>query len=385
MSGQIVLITGTSGAGKSTACREFRDTADDLWMLYGADLVLGTLIPGKFVEGGLKASECMHIEPDDPAQPMGACHMELGKLGPGLIASWHEMMAAAARAGINVIGDHILLTSPPFLQDCLLRLQGLPVLLVALVPPEDVLDARIADNERLTEGAAAAGLSTEQVAAITAKLQHVGKYMTREIFSHDVFDLVLDSGALSPAEIVEKIRTRLKEGPGEAFDKLAENFDLSSDFWGDDPYTSMGDGAVALTINSKIADLLANEEAKAIIDKHAPGIVTEPKIAQAAAMTLEFIMPMTGGLITPEALKAIDDDLKKLTPSKPAPTINSKIADLLDDERAKAIIDKHIPGLVDEPKLSMAASMTLEFIMPMTEGLITPEALKAIEEDFSKL
>src|SRR4030042_950201 len=136
--------------------------------------------------------------------------------------------------------------------------------------------------------------------------------MMREIFTHDCFDLVLDSGALTPAEIVEKIKARLQEGPGEAFDKLAQKFDLSSDFWENDPYTSTGDAGVALTINSKIADLLANKEAKAIIDKHAPGIVNEPRIAQAASMTLEFIMPMTGGLITPEALKAIEEDLSKL-------------------------------------------------------------------------
>jgi hypothetical protein len=155
-------------------------------------------------------------------------------------------------------------------------------------------------------------LSNEQVAVITGKLQQVGKYMTRETFTHDCFDLVLDSGALSPAQIVEKIRARLKEGPGQAFDKLAQKFDLTSDFWENDPYTSTGDAVVAITINSKIADLLANEEAKAIIDKHIPGLIDEPRIAQAAAMTLEFIMPMTGGLITSEALKAIEEDLSKL-------------------------------------------------------------------------
>jgi len=238
--------------------------------------------------------------------------MELGKRGPGLVAAWHEMIAAASRAGQNVIGDHILLASPPFLQDCVLRLQGLPVLLVALVPPEDVVEDRIANNERLAAGAAASGLSNEQVAAITGKLQQVGKYMTRETFTHDCFDLVLDSGKLSPAEIVEKIRARLKEGPGEAFDKLARKFDLSSNFWENDPYTSTGDAVVALTINSKIADLLNDERSKAIIDKHIPGLTGDPKIAQAAAMTLEFIMPMTGGLITPEALKAIEEDLSKL-------------------------------------------------------------------------
>jgi len=223
------------------------------------------------------------------------------------------MMASAVRAGQNVIADHILLNSPPFLQDCLLRLQGLPVLLVALVPPEEVLDERVMSDERLAKGIEMAQIPKEQVDLMARKLQHIGKYMTREIFTHDCFDLVLDSGALSPAQIVEKIQDRLKEGPGgEAFDKLAQKFDLTSDFWENDPYTSTGDAAVALTINSKIADLLANEEAKAIIDRHIPGLTDEPKIAQAAAMTLEFIMPMTGGLITPEALKAIGEDLSKL-------------------------------------------------------------------------
>ena len=69
---------------------------------------------------------------------------------------------------------------------------------------------------------------------------------------------------------------------------------------------------MALSIDSKIGDILANPQGKAVLDKHMPGFSTNPQMAMAKGMALKAVAPMSGGKITPAMLKAIDDDLKKL-------------------------------------------------------------------------
>ncbi|MCX6000517.1 MAG: hypothetical protein NTU41_13295 [Chloroflexi bacterium] len=71
-------------------------------------------------------------------------------------------------------------------------------------------------------------------------------------------------------------------------------------------------GNMALTIDSKIGELLADPKAKAILEKHMPGISTNPQMAMAKGMSLKVVAPMSGGQITPDKIKAIEADLKKL-------------------------------------------------------------------------
>jgi len=66
-------------------------------------------------------------------------------------------------------------------------------------------------------------------------------------------------------------------------------------------------------------------------------------------------------------------------------TVDSKIGELLGDEKAKAILEKHIPGFSTNPQISMASAMTLKIIAPMSQGMITDAVIKAIGEDLSKL
>ncbi len=69
---------------------------------------------------------------------------------------------------------------------------------------------------------------------------------------------------------------------------------------------------MALSIDSKVGDILANPQGKAILDKNLPGFSTNPQMAMAKGMTLKMIAPMSGGKITPAILKAVDEELKKL-------------------------------------------------------------------------
>jgi hypothetical protein len=66
-------------------------------------------------------------------------------------------------------------------------------------------------------------------------------------------------------------------------------------------------------------------------------------------------------------------------------TNESKLSELLKDERAKAILDKHLPGMRDDPRIKMAMGMTLKQMMPLSQGKITSAKIDAIGEDLKAL
>ncbi len=58
---------------------------------------------------------------------------------------------------------------------------------------------------------------------------------------------------------------------------------------------------------------------------------------------------------------------------------------LLEDPAAKAILDKHIPGLSDNPSISMAAGMTLKALQGVAGDKVTDEMLAAVDSDFKTM
>ena len=76
--------------------------------------------------------------------------------------------------------------------------------------------------------------------------------------------------------------------------------------------TGEGEATMALSIDSTIGAILADEGGKAVLEKHMPGISTNPQIDQAKGMSLKAIAPMSQGAITEDMLKAIAEDLSKL-------------------------------------------------------------------------
>ena len=227
--GNLIVVTGTTGSGKTTTCTEFINAADELWFHLGIDLIASRMVSRKFVDGGPRSSEGIHMVPDDPQDPTGPLHLEIGPLGAAIIRTLHEMAASAVRTGKNVIMDHVMTVNPPLLQDCVATLSDLPVLFVALRPPEERLRDRI--DQRLPEVIKALG--AEHGTLNNENTKRASRYIAREIFSHhDCFDLTLDTAALSPREVVDAIQSRQKKAPGEAFKVLAQKFGPGSPLFG---------------------------------------------------------------------------------------------------------------------------------------------------------
>lgn len=66
------------------------------------------------------------------------------------------------------------------------------------------------------------------------------------------------------------------------------------------------------TQKSSVGDLFANPAAKAIVEKHFPGISSDPRMMLAKGMTFRQLHEKSPEKITTEKLDAIDAELAKL-------------------------------------------------------------------------
>lgn len=121
-------------------------------------------------------------------------------------------VAAHARLGLNVVvdaGHHDAYSVPRgILPDCARRLADLPVLFVGVRCPLDVVMAR----RRATWGTDPADGSVPAPVRLWQQAVH----------EPGIYDLEVDTSALTPDECAEAIRRRLAEGPApSAFHRLA--------------------------------------------------------------------------------------------------------------------------------------------------------------------
>lgn len=69
---------------------------------------------------------------------------------------------------------------------------------------------------------------------------------------------------------------------------------------------------MAYSIQSTVNDLLASDAAKAVVEKHLPGVSSHPQIGMAGGMSLATVAQYAGALIPKDALDKIDAELKAL-------------------------------------------------------------------------
>ena len=66
-------------------------------------------------------------------------------------------------------------------------------------------------------------------------------------------------------------------------------------------------------------------------------------------------------------------------------TADTDIGTLLDDPAAKAIVEKHIPGMTTNEQIDMARGMTLRAVQQYSPDEVTDERLAAIDAEFATL
>ena len=188
--GQIVILNGAPRSGKSSIAAVIQDTFDGPWMNLGVDVHMAGVMPRRYSPGiGLRP---------------GGERPDLDPLVVRFYAALYESIAAHSRLGLNVVSDfghHDCFAVPHgILADCARRLRGLPVLLVGVCCPlEVILERRRAAGwgESRSDGFGESGAERWQ----------------REVHTPGVYDLEVDTSVMSPDECAHAIRQHLDTGP----------------------------------------------------------------------------------------------------------------------------------------------------------------------------
>ncbi len=224
MAGQIIIVSGTSGSGKSTACELFAKRSQDFWLLFGIDHFLAGSFPSKYGHHGPLCEQGCQAVPVDASDPDGALRWQFGEWGTRAFAAFHEWVAAASRAECNIIIDHLMLLDPPILQDCIWRLRDLPVTLVSLKPPYEVLMERIASRKMDKKMPTAEFADDDPVKRIVERLGRLRPWFYEASYANAINDLEIDTSQHDPEAVCDQIEARLAQGPGEAFAALRERY-----------------------------------------------------------------------------------------------------------------------------------------------------------------
>jgi chloramphenicol 3-O-phosphotransferase len=101
-----------------------------------------------------------------------------------------------------------------------LRLEGLPVLLVMLKPAYDVLSGRVAHRTIDKRLPAAEIYGDEGLRRAVEKLGRLRPWFYNSVYANDACDLEIDTVRHNPEEVCDLIEQRLAAGPGTSFEAL---------------------------------------------------------------------------------------------------------------------------------------------------------------------
>jgi hypothetical protein len=64
---------------------------------------------------------------------------------------------------------------------------------------------------------------------------------------------------------------------------------------------------------------------------------------------------------------------------------STPLGELIDNEKTRAVLDKHLPGLSTNPAIEMAKGMTLPAMKPFAADSITDEVISKIDADLASI
>ncbi len=201
--GRIIFLNGSSSAGKSTLAATLQETLDEPYRYMSLDNYLKQF--GKMVSEYQKLGQ--------PSLPPRSALNHPPKFAPpsglggipfqSLVPKFHQAVAATANSGNRVIVDHVL-QHEVWLEECLTLFEGLEVIFVGLYCPLEELERR----ER-RRGDREIG---------SAKFQH------QIVHAHGVYDIELDTSALSPEKCASIIVEYVNSGISPtAFEQLRQS------------------------------------------------------------------------------------------------------------------------------------------------------------------
>ncbi|KHK92758.1 cytochrome P450 [Novosphingobium malaysiense] len=118
------------------------------------------------------------------------------------------------------------------------------------------------------------------------------------------------------------------------------------------------------------------------LEQHPNGVADltyEPSFIIRGLDKMHIKLTPAEGFIAPAKQEAVPEAKKNWS------TSGSRIGDLLSDDAARAVLDKHFPGMTENPQISMAKGMTLRAIQAFAADQLSDEALDAVDADLARL
>ncbi len=200
--GRIILLNGSSSAGKTTLARAIQVARSEPWFHLALDQFRDGMPPayrGLNSPPGTPGARGLNVVPvEQNGERITA--IRFGDVGKRMLHGMHRAIAAFAASGNDVIIDDLFLEEDT-LDDYLAALDGFWVLFVAVRAPLEVVQQREASRAGRFPGTA---------------LSHFS-----EVHAHGIYDLEIDTHHNTPAECAALVSTHIDAATApEAFSQL---------------------------------------------------------------------------------------------------------------------------------------------------------------------
>ncbi len=192
-SGQLIVVNGTSSAGKTSFCRALQAALNEPYLLMGHDLMWMT---GPARYGPFQPQEREGVWYETAAGPgLQVTHVGIGPVGQQIVSGLHHAVAGLLISGNNVIVDALFLERGWFKEAARLW-QPFQPLLVTLRPPLEVSEQWEAEREA-TQAGRPTGLA---------------RLLYEAVHAHGEGDLVIDTSQGSPDECAQRVVAWMQQG-----------------------------------------------------------------------------------------------------------------------------------------------------------------------------
>ena len=194
MTASVILLNGTSSAGKTTLAKHLQSALPGCWQHMALDQFRDGLpdhYRGLNAPDGSTGASGLNVVPNTSQDP-AFTEVVFGEDGKKMLRGMRRAMKAMTDAGVSIIIDDILLTSD-FLLDYLEVFNDDQVLLVGVRCDLTIIEAREAQRLGRFPGTAA------------------GQFVS--CHAHEVYDVEVDTGLQSPESCAAKVIEAIDQKP----------------------------------------------------------------------------------------------------------------------------------------------------------------------------